>query len=148
MGDFAISKNKFSLVCFSLIIKTQITFDNFIIQFYINFIVFVTFINVVSRHEKSCKPANLVCGHYYLKMWTLGGKTTHEILSRKYCNLWIYRHSVINSTLCRQVIILRRGSHSVDKPKFCRYVHMILTSPYCILKIGPFLRIITWTFST
>ena len=70
-----------------------------------------------------------------------------QILSRKSCNLWIYRHSVINSTLCGQVIILRRGSHSVDKSKFCRYVHIILTSTYCILKIGPFPRIITWTFS-
>ena len=54
-----------------------------------------------------------------------------QILSRKSCNPWIYRHSVINSTLCGQVIILQRGSRSVDKFKFCGYVHIILTTLNC-----------------
>ena len=56
----------------------------------------------VARHEKSRKPANLVCGHLYLKTWTFWESKALIVVSMRkspHC-VWIIKFSVEKPALC------------------------------------------------
>ena len=64
--------------------------------------------NTPGRHEKSCKPATLVCGRLLIKMWICFDKTTHNSPQ----SVWIGKLSV-------------EKPHFVDNLKFYRKVHIL-----------------------
>ena len=98
------------------------------------------------RHEKSRKPANLVCGNLFVKVWTFLVKPTRKLWSLygKVHNVFGWVNSLWQSL--RYVGNSLNRSHSVDISKICKKVHIFLTNPYYLLKIAIFYTLLCGHF--
>ena len=90
---------------------------------------------LLGRHEKSRKPANLVCGHLYLKMWTFWENNALIVVSLRkspHC-VWIIKFSLEKPALYGQVDTLWSNPHSrpVDRSTVYSKVHIVY-SKYAI----------------